>query len=168
LPITDLRASLITFVARRSVTTVYIFRVITPNMFWRIHEVVLTQDMFPDSMLTVPVFPAAEGVCIVPIRLVRAVQIMATVHSIAVTVFIALVTDWSVATFCEVVKVAAVVFQVKHLWFSLGIIRTDDVLRLFVCITTVPVCSAVVLIREKSRSIVLATYLLVWWVAVLW
>jgi len=168
LPITDLRASLITFIARRSVTTVYIVRIITPNMSWIIQPVVLTQEVFPDSMLTMPVFPATEGICIVPIRLVRAVQIMATVHSIAVTVFVALVTDRSVATCCEIIKVAAVEYQVKHLWFSLVVIRTDNVLRLFVCISTVPVCSAVVLIREKSRSIVLATYLLFWWVAVRW
>jgi len=50
----------------------------------------------------------------------------------------------------------------------LVVIRTYDVFWLFVCIRTVPVGSAVVLIWEKSWSIVLTAYLLVLRVTVWW
>jgi len=147
--------------------------VVTHDLDRFIHEAILTHQVLTNPSSAVPVLLTAVRVWVPSIRLVSAVQVMATVdiwsRLWSHTVCIASITDWPLSTICVSFKVAPIEGQIIHSCFGVVIsLWTEPVLWSCIFIQAVPECSAVELVRKPSCTQVFAVDMFIIWGAVSW
>lgn len=131
----------------------------------------MTHQVMSSPTGAVPVFLTTVRVRVPSVRLVRAVQVMATVNLWSrlwsYAVFVASITDWPLSTICVSFKVAPIEGHIIHCCFWVVIsLWTEPVLWFCISIQAVPECSAVELVRKPSGSKVFAVDMFIIWAAV--